>query len=104
MAGTAGGSGTGTAGESSELVVVLSTFLVDGRSHPLHQTLGHVVLAAVGDDPAQLGLELGRAAAGPAVVEMDPDLLAPLVGQLAVEIVVQLVHRLLAVQGRPEQT
>ena len=103
MAGTAGASGEGTAGESSALTVVLPAFLVEGRGHPLDQALGHPVLAPVGDDPAQLGLELGRSAAGAAVVQMDPDLLAPHLGELAVEVVVQLVHRFLAVQGRAEQ-
>ncbi len=68
------------------------------------KALGHPVLAPVGDDPAQLRLEFGRTATGPAVVEVDADLLAPLLGELAVEIVVQLVHRLLAVQGRAEET
>src|ERR1700683_2255211 len=83
----------------SVLDVVLSAFFVDRRRHPLNEALGYPVLAAVGDHPAQLGLELRRPAAGTAEVEVDPDHLAALLGQLAIEIRVQLVHRPLAVAG-----
>jgi hypothetical protein len=49
-------------------------FLVDGLGDAADQALGHVVLAPVGDDLAQLGLELGRAAAGSAEVQVLGDL------------------------------
>src|SRR6516165_7848351 len=97
------GSASASVGVRSVLAVVLAAFFVDGRSHPLDQALGDPVLAAVRDHPAKLGLELGRAVARPAPVEMDADLLAAYLGQLAVKIVVQLVHRLGAVDGGPEQ-
>src|ERR1700722_13165834 len=98
-----------TAGETSVpavksvLAVVLPAFFVDGLGHAADEAVGHPVLAAVGDDPAQLGLEVRGATAGRAPVEGDADLLAPLHRELAVEIVVQLVHRFLAVDGHPEK-
>src|ERR1700733_11519842 len=86
MAGPSCGT-SGIAGVTSVLAVVLPAFFVDGRGHSLDQALGHPVLAPVRDHPAQLGLELGRAVARAAPVEMDPDLLTPLLRELAVEVV-----------------
>ena len=68
------------------------TFFVDGLGHPLDQAVGHLVLAAVGDDLAQLGLELGGADAGPAQVQVDRMISPPLLGELPVEVEVQLVR------------
>src|SRR6516165_4961573 len=97
------GSGTAGTGVMSVPGVVLPTFLFDGLGHPADQAFGHAVLAPVGDHLAQLRLELGRAPAGSAVVEVDPDLLPADLRQLAIEIGVQLVHRLFAVHLDPEQ-
>src|ERR1700722_15874096 len=99
----ASGTTPAPAGERSVLAVVLPAFFVDGLGHTADEAVGHPVLAAVGDDPAQLGFEVRRAVAGRAPVEVDADLFAPLHRELAVEIVVQLVHRLLAVDGHPEE-
>src|SRR5271165_2022147 len=82
--------------ERSVLAVVLLAFFVDGLGHSADEAVGYTVLAAVGDDLAQLRLEAGGAAAGPAPVEVHPDLRAPLLRQLAVEIVIELVDGLLA--------
>src|ERR1700722_6654516 len=89
--------------ERSVLAVVLLAFFVDGLGHAADEAVRHPVLAAVGDDLAQLGFEFGGAAAGPTPVEVDPDLRAPLLRQFAVEIVVQNVDRFLAVDGRAEE-
>src|SRR6516165_5246130 len=94
---------SGITGVRSVLAVVLPAFFVEGLRHPLDQALRHAVLALVGDDLAQLGLELGGPVARAAPVEVDADLFATRLGELAVEIVVQLVHRLLAVHAGAEQ-
>src|ERR1700722_9037535 len=102
MAGTSATS-SGAADERSVLAVVLLTFFVDRLGHPPDEAVRHTVLAAVGDDLAQLGFEAGRTAARPAPVEMDPDFGAALLRQLAVQVVVQLVDGLLAVDGHAEE-
>src|ERR1700689_4523768 len=101
MAGPAA-TASGAAGERSVFAVVLLAFFVDGLGHAADEAVGHPVLGPVGDDLAQLGFEAGGAAARPTPVEVDTDLRAPLLRQLAVEIVVQNVDRLLAVDGRAE--
>src|SRR6185437_11062297 len=83
--------------------VVLLAFFVDRRGDPVDQCLGHTVLAPVRDHPAQVLLELCGAAARTAPVEVDTDRLSPGIGQLPVEIRVELVHRLDAVDGRAEK-
>src|ERR1700722_2059340 len=93
----------GAAGERSVLAVVLLAFFVDGLGHAADEAVRYAVLAPVGNDLAQLGFEAGGAAAGPAPVEVDPDFRAPFLRQLAVEIVVQDMDRLLAVDGRAEE-
>src|ERR1700689_2190708 len=93
---------SGAAGERSVLAVVLLAFFVDGLGHAADEAVRHPVLAPVGDDLAQLGFEARGAAAGPPPVEVDSHLRAAFLGQLAVEIVVQNVDRLLAVDGRAE--
>src|SRR6202142_912821 len=94
---------SGAAGERSVLAVVLLAFFVDGLGHAADQAVRHPVLAPVGDDLAQLGFEAGGAAAGPTPVEVHPDLRAPFLRQLAVEILVQNMDRLLAVDGRAKK-
>src|SRR6516165_3175125 len=90
-------------GVRSVPAVVLPAFGFNRLGHPLNEAVGHPVLAPVGDHLAQFRFELGRAPAGAAIVEVDPDLLPALLCQLAVEIGVQLVHRLFAVDLDPEQ-
>src|SRR5271154_2858990 len=90
---------SGDAGERSVLAVVLLAFFVDGLGHAADEAVGHTVLAAVGDDLSQFRFEAGGAAAGPAPVEVHPDLRAPFLRQLAVEIVVQHADRPLPVHG-----
>ena len=69
--------------------------------HPLAQGVGHVVLAAVRHQLAQLLLESVGADARTAEVEVPGDLDPPLLGQLAVEVVVQPLDRLVAARGSP---
>src|ERR1700677_3275294 len=94
---------SGAAGERSVFAVVLLAFFVDGFGHTADEAVGHPVLAPVGDDLAPLGFEAGGATAGPTPVEVDPDLRAPFLRQLAVEVLVQHMDRLLAVDRRAEE-
>src|SRR5205823_7637866 len=59
----------------------------------------HVVAALGGDDLAQLHLEVEPLRAWRALVEVPPDGPAPPDGQLAVEVAVDPVDRLVAVHG-----
>ena len=72
--------------------------MVDGVGDAAAQVFGDVVAALAGDEPAQLFFELGGVAAGRAEVEVEGDGLPLLVGQLTVEVVVNLVNRVPAVQ------
>jgi hypothetical protein len=56
-----------------------------------------MVLALVRDDLAELGLEPGRTGARRAVVEVFGDLAPAVLGELAVEVVIELMDRRAAV-------
>jgi hypothetical protein len=64
--------------------------------HPFHQRVGNVVLAAVGDDPTELGLEAVGPDTRTAQVEVPGDLQPPLLGELTVEIRVETLDGLVA--------
>jgi len=67
---------------------------------PLSQGIGDVVLAAVGDHLAQVGLEVKGTETRTAFVEMHLDLHAAFVGELPVEIVVEPFDRVIAIELR----
>ena len=78
----------------------------EGLGHPVDERVGHVVLAPVGDDLAQLGLEAVGPDAGPAQVEVAGDLDPPLLGELAVEVEVEPLDGLVTADeagGRPHR-
>jgi hypothetical protein len=64
--------------------------------HTFHQRVGNVVLAAVGDDPTELGLEAVGPDTRTAQVEVPGDLQPPLLGELTVEIRVETLDGLVA--------
>src|SRR3954447_304427 len=68
-----------------------------GGGDPHDQRLGDVVAALLADDDAQLGLEVVGLEARRAVVEVTLDHDSAIVGELAVEVVVQKLHSLYAV-------
>src|SRR5580658_3258504 len=84
-----GGPARGSAGRVS-LALGVDERLVDSPA----QGLGHPVLAAVGDDLTEIGLEVEGVEARGALVEVALDHGPALVGQLAVEIVVEPFHGL----------
>src|SRR5438105_13696788 len=71
--------------------------LLEGLGDPDAQGLGHLLPAALGDDHAQLGLEVEGLPARGAVVEVASDQDPALGGELAVEVVVQQMYRFDAV-------
>jgi hypothetical protein len=72
-------------------------FFEDGLVDALAQRLRDVVLTAVGNDLAEVGLEVERAETRGTLVEMFADLGPALVGELTVEIVIEPFDRLVAV-------
>jgi hypothetical protein len=96
--------GDDTATLTSVFAVVLATLLVDSLGDTADQALRYVVFTAIGDDEAQLGLEFGRTAAGPTEIEVLVDLVTPLFCELTVQVVIELVDRLIAVHRLPKQT
>src|SRR5438045_1512037 len=86
-----------TSPNSSRTTSYVALAVMDCTSDPLPQALGHLVPALHRDHDAELGLEVERLEAGQAGVEVLLYLDAPTVCQLAVEEVVEAVHRLVAV-------
>src|SRR6185437_12808609 len=83
---------------SSALVGRVATgLLVDGLGDTGQQVIGDTVLTAVGDDHPQFGLEAGGVGARAATVQVEGDLRPPLLGELAVEVVVELMDGLVAI-------
>src|SRR5919202_5289352 len=76
-------------------------FVTDGPGDPPTQVGGYVVAALAGDEPAQLGLEAVAVSARRTVNQVLGDDLPLLVGQLTVEVVVDLVNCFAAVQTDP---
>ena len=70
--------------------------VLDGPGDPFAERLGHLVDAPVADHQPELGLEVERLQTGGAVVEVLLDVDAVRVGQLAVEVQVQLSEGLVA--------
>src|ERR1700728_1812422 len=92
---------TSVAIPGSVSAVVLATFLVNGLGDTADQALGHMILAVVGNDNSKLRLELDGSATGSAEVQVLGNLNSLLVGQLTVEVVVELMHRLVTVHRHP---
>jgi hypothetical protein len=74
-----------------------SLLFLDGVVDALAQGVRDVVLAAVGDHLAEVGLEVVGAEARGALVEVFADLGPALIGELAVEIVVEALDGLVAI-------
>src|SRR6476619_1720660 len=75
----------------------MERLVLDGVRDPLLQAVRHSFVALLRDDDAQLGLEVEGLVAGRAVVEVVLDRLPAVVVELAVEEVIQLVQRVVAV-------
>jgi len=73
--------------------------VLNGVGDAADEGVGNPVAAAVGDDLAKLGLKAGRPRARLTEIEMQGDLPPTIVGQLAVEVVVQLMDRLVTVDS-----
>jgi hypothetical protein len=69
--------------------------------HPEPQALRHLISAFPGDDDLELGFEVERLEARRALLEMQLDLVAALVGELPVEEVVEGLDRFLALGPAP---
>jgi hypothetical protein len=76
---------------------VTPLLFVDGVGDASDQRVGNAVTTTVGDHLAELGLETRRARARFAKVEMPGDLAPAILGELPVEVVVELMDRLVTI-------
>src|SRR5687768_12929026 len=74
-------------------------FVPDRPGDPTQQVGRHLVLTLLGDQDPQLHLKVKAPRTGGAVIEVAGDGGTALVGQRSVEVVVDLVNRLVAVQS-----